>query len=391
MSAGDLVAQLGIISDLSLFAGKDHPGVQAALDRLEAWFQSREGTPAELSFSPEGIRVDGDVVVVPTNVAPHAELLRRQLEGAGWSGLWISPTGARRWLEILETLSASPPEAEQLQTLGVVPIPSPNVRTPPPSKSWADEIEPYDSQATPENGSAIPDLDVGRVSSPRDALRILARAAEAFELAWWAAEGSAFDEAAWHGLETAAAEIEAATESRLDLVFSALRTLSHAETELSPSALHAARTAALAAAMARGLELRGEARQTVTAAALFSHLPFALAGGVPSPAPVSHSDAASLVTEARAKTEAGAGPVVPARTAGWLIAAEYRCADDARRERHLVSRLVGVAAAYDAFVSRTPGRQAVGDAEALKTMAQTPSSFDPSFLTVLTALVAEFR
>ncbi|MEL6183839.1 MAG: hypothetical protein AAFU79_04375 [Myxococcota bacterium] len=391
MSSASLVAELGIISDLSLFAGKDHPGVQAALERLEMWFQERDGTPAELSFSADGIRVDGEVVVVPTKLAPHAELLRRQLESAGWSGLWISPTGARRWLDVLDALGARPPKTDDLQTLGVVPIPAPNVPTPQPSKSWADEVEPHDPGATPEHGSAVPDLALRSISNHRDAVRVLARAAEAFELAWWAAEGSTFDEATWIGLEAAARDIEDAIDSRLDLVFGALRAVSQAETELSPSALHAARTAALAAAMVRGLELRGEARFTVTAAALFSHLPFALAGGVPSPTPVSRSDAASLVGEARAKTEAEPTLSGPTRIAGWLTAAEYRCTDDDRAERHLISRLVGVAAAYDALVSRTPGRKPVGDAEALKTLAQAPETFDSSFLTVLTALVAEFR
>jgi hypothetical protein len=185
-------------------------------------------------------------------------------------------------------------------------------------------------------------------------------------------------------------------EPRMDLALTAHRVRCRGESELGEAALHAAATAVLAAVIGRGLELRGEAKRTLARAALFAHLPHALAGQPPSPSPLSDdaardrcADARGLVDEARLSAPAW-------WPAAWIAALEHRTGRyrDDGQPAHPAAAAVGVAAAFDALTagSKQAGVKPFSPDDALRSLARnTEAAFDPVYVTVLTAAVVTFR
>ncbi|MBX2814133.1 MAG: hypothetical protein KTR25_20155 [Myxococcales bacterium] len=232
-------------------------------------------------------------------------------------------------------------------------------------------------------------------ASMKKALIGFAAAAETFNRSVSAAQQSKFTAQHLQNLVESATNLTHVVDSRPDLALRAHQVRSRTQSKLTQHALHAASTAYIAALIASALEVHPQAKRVLAQIALFTHLPMAVAQVLPSPHRLELSQTNEICASVATKISNSAQlhQTYPWWHHGWRVAREYRLSIQPEQEQPVLSlsKLIGVAAAYDALVSTQS--HPVTASQAITTLAKHTSSqqYDAEYVTILAAVIATYR
>ena len=391
---------VGVVAQLATWLGHPSPDAATAVWRLVAELgeilrHNPESFGPFISLRVSGGRawVSGVSAEVPPAELPRVRDLESRLAASNLEGFSMpaatAPETLAWWLERALDPSVTTPTPGT----GIRPI----IRG---------EARSFALGETPNQGTPVPRapfIDTSRPTLVRDGVTVLARAARSYERALAGAASGTLDGTLIEELALSGDAIAHLVEHRPDLAMQAHRIRLQGAGGFAPAALNAASTSLLASLMGRCIELRKEARPHLARGALVASLPFALNGRPPSPAALCKAD-----TDRCCDLFWSRWPTVPAsepEPAWWrvahLLTREFRLGleQDDGSPTMLVSRAVLIASAYDCFAARPLAATAVPGAprdlpsptDALKTLARNPGIYDPTLVSVLTAVIAAFR